>query len=273
MKKIIISLLVVTVILGAMAFFVLRSNAPSGNPDSDKETLAHSTDSLTHSETDMGGVIITEINAREYQQLIKDSCNVRLLVDSTKFKETADSLTLVTQEKEVVLLNLPYDEEVATDFSIKWQYDCFDAKHKLSFFSFIGYESWGYYAVNNTGCVSRFYANDKPVFCKGTDLFATWFEDPYEGRNTLNIYKILPDGRLCEIVIIELGEYDSAYNPIWVGKTALVAAKYQPDTKISGYIHIDLTPKAMNDNTPLPIDSFHEYNKLVREIKSDTKNQ
>lgn len=272
MKKRIISLLLATVILGTTALFTLQSNARSVNPSINMETFIHSNDSLAHLETDMSGVIITEISEQEYQQLIKDSCNVRLPTDSTKFKETADSLTLFTQAKEIVLLNLPYDEELATNFSIEWQYDCFDAKHNLSFLSFGGYESWGYYAVSNTGSISRFYANDKPLFCKDNNLFATWFEDPYEGINTLNVYKILPEGRLCEIAVVEFGEYYSTYNPIWVGKSVLVAAKYQPNREISGYIRIDLTPNAINNNTPLPIDSLHEYNKLVIDIKSDVNN-
>lgn len=228
-------------------------------------------------ESDMNGVIITEISAQEYHQLIKDSCNVRLLADPTKFKETEDSLTIFTQGEEIILLNLPYDEQVTTDFSIQWRYDCFDINHNLNFFSFEGYEAWGYYAVNNRGVVSRFYANAVPVFCKDTDLFATWFEDPYESKNTLNVYKILSDGQLSEIAIVDLGEYESVHNPVWVGKRTLVAAKYQSNREISGYIRIDLTEKALKNNSPLPPDylqeyySFQKYNELVIQIKSNTE--
>lgn len=78
--------------------------------------------------------------------------------------------------------------------------------------------------------------------------------------------------------VLELGECYLVSNPIWIAKNVLLATKHIYAKDLSVYIRIDISEKALNNNTPLPPDgsnqySIDEYNALVREIKSKVKKQ
>lgn len=274
MKKKLIYVLTGIVVLSAAIFFLYPNNGSVDIKEDQKngqladsincDTIAVTQEAVS---TEIGGVRITEIDIKEYNRLLKDCYNVPFSNDSTHFSKYPDSLIIHTGRGKITLLNHPYDEEIASDFSIEWQYDGYRANPQMSFFSFGGYESWGYYAVNKAGLSTRFLANDPPVFCKESDLFATWFEDPYEGINSVNIYRILPDGRLSEIAIIKMKENEPVNAPSWVGERSLVAIKPNAE-ETSKYIRIDLTDEALKTSAALPLANPQEFNEVVLNIQS-----
>ena len=273
MKKKLIYVSTGIVALSAVIFFLCPANSADIKEDLKVGVLADSIncDTTTATQeivsTEMNGVRITEIDSKEYNRLLKNGYNVPLSKDSTHVNRYSDSLIIHTEKEKITLLNLPYNEEVASDFSIEWQYDGYRAESQMSFFSFGGFEWWGYYATNKSGLTTRFVANDAPVFCKGSDLFATWFEDPYEGVNSVNIYKILPDGRLAEITIINMKENEPVNKLSWVGERSIVAVKPGPEA-VSKYIRIDLTDEVLKASTVLPLVNPQEFNETVLTIKS-----
>lgn len=277
MKKKLIYVLTGIVVLATAIFFLYPSNSVDIKKDQIAGQLADSincdTIAVTQEviSTEINGVRITEIDIKEYNRLLKNCYNVPLSNDSTHFSKYSDSLIIYTEREKITLLNQPYDEEIASDFFIEWQYDGYRTESQMSFFSFGGYESWGYYAVNKAGFSTRFLANDSPVFCKESDLFATWFEDPYEcvNRNSINIYRILPDGRLSEIAIINMKENESVNEPSWVGERSLVAIKpHSEPEEASKYLRIDLTDGALETGAALPPANLQEFNEVVLNIQS-----
>lgn len=276
MRKIIVCVLTGVVALGAAAYFLFPSNTPNPAVSSNTEQPLDSVNRTTTSESEIAeigdGAIVTEIDKHEYLQLAKHSCDAYLSNDSTHFNMYPDSLVIRTKNGTLTLLNRTYDEEAASDFCIEWQYDGYKAESRMSFFSFSVYEGWGYYVVSEAGAITRFQANRVPVFCKlSNDLFATMFLNPYENANSVNIYKILPDGRLSEIAIIEMGESDSIDVLSWVGEKCLIATKRQQNHELA-CLRIDLTDKVLKTNTPLPLATPQEYNETVLALQHQLPN-
>lgn len=122
---------------------IFCSQATNAEQKQDVEQLLDSANHTIASESEIAevsdGEIVTAIYKNEYLQLAKNSCVEYLSNDSTRFNAYPDRLIIRTKNGNLTLLNLTYDEEVASDFSIEWQYDGYKAGSKMSFFSFGGY--------------------------------------------------------------------------------------------------------------------------------------
>lgn len=223
------------------------------------------------------GATVTEISLREYQRLLADSCNRPLAAAPEKVRRNADSVTIFMHNSTISLLNLPYGD-LASDFCIEWGYDGYDSARGLHFFSYTGYEAWGYYIADDaTGRISQYLANEIPVFCAASDLFATMYENPYQGEVFLYIYKLLPGG---QIVLIAACDRDTSRThsldlrkPVWIGANSLAALRAEPDTAApEGFVQIDIDPAALGQSTPEPAPewTYQDANRLVRTIKQRT---
>lgn len=273
MKKKLIYVLIGIVASSAVIFFIDTSNSVDIKEDQNSGQLADSIncDTITATQavvdTEVNGVRITEIDIREYNRLLKDCHNAPLSNDSTHFNESSDSLIIRTEAGKITLLNHPYEEEVASDFFIEWKYDGYRTESKMSFFSFGGYEAWGHYIINKAGLITEFLTNIPPVFCKKSDLFATYFVDPYESIKSINVYKIRPDGRLSEIASINVEEEESIDELSWVGERSIVAFKTD-QKEAPKHIRIDLTDEALKTSAALPLANPQEFNETVLSIQS-----
>lgn len=174
------------------------------------------------------GADVRQLEDEEYTAAKTNSCNKQLDAGKERYTNSKNKLSIRWKKGELALLNSPLEEE--EDGYIKWYYDGYHPEYGLHFFHYIAFESWSYFVMNDTsGEVYEYSAIDTPLFCGKSGLFLVVDENPYEGGCYVRIYKMLPEGRLAKIAVLERGGY--YYTQIdlkdflWISESSFIASK------------------------------------------------
>ncbi len=232
------------------------------------------------------GAVITGIGSSEYNELIADSCNAYLDGEAHQWIQNGSSATLHCQGKEIELLGSS-GVETDSDLYREWNYDGYNARSGLHFFSFTGFEAWGYFAADDaTGLVTQYKATDLPVFCGRSDLFFVENSNPYNMECAVYIYRQLPGGRLAKVATLDRGGVNfyslDLEKLTWVGERTLVATRIEPNRRDERYysfdderanegempyLRIEVTREALQSTEPLPLanEMISEMNGYLKE--------
>lgn len=249
------------------------------------------------------GADIRQLAFEDYMQVKADSCNKRLESGKGRYTNGKDKLSIRWKKGELELLNSPWKDGSEGYEYREWYYDGYHPEYGLHFFHFVGFESWGYFAMNDTtGAVYELRAIDTPLFCAKSGFFLTVDENPYEGGCYVRVYKMLPGRRLAEVAVLERGGFYYSQvdleDFLWVSESSFVANKKVSDAELQydfyggcpdsclaeyrkhgylqddeiewGYVRVDLHPDALQTAEELPssLETIREMNTWIESLRN-----
>lgn len=199
---------------------------------------------------DSTGADLRKLEFSEYMAAKADSCNTQLDPGKGRYTDSKAQLSVRWKKGTLALLNSPLEED--EDGFRKWYYDGYQSDYGLHFFHFSGFESWGYFAMSDaTGEVYKYNGIDTPLFCGKSGLFLVVDESPYEGGCYVRVYKMLSEGRLAEVAVLDRGGL--AYTDVdlvdfaWVGESSFIANKRTSEDELQYDFYGECTDSCLEE--------------------------
>lgn len=198
------------------------------------------------------GATVSGISAEEYARLLASCCDTQPDTSGQRYSRHGDTLVIHSTEGDV----LRSGEEVA------WEYNGFYPAQGIHLFSRTDEERVFYVLSDTTGETTGIFLETTPIVCAASGLLVGC------NANLVYIYRILPGGRPASVATLNRGP--GFYNAdlehfAWVSPHTLVAVQSKPEGsanfyndnqagKLPDYVRIDVSPEAIRQAKPLPLD-------------------